>query len=457
MPRPSPPVATLLALCVALSACSSSGGSDGPEGTDSPSGSADASGTTPTEPAEDGDEVAATDVMVGDQRHRPACWLFTPADAVEMLPTTDETSFTQDGLATSVPAEGGTGRRADEDPLARTSCSYSLGDADATTVRLGVDEFADERSARSRWTTLRRFGERRLPPGLTDGAGSFDELDAALQAILDDAQESVGGVQVPGVDRRILWRTGTTEFVATAGNLFLTFDRGANFGLTPTLTKRDAALAERVLVRAIDHAADPETPTTPVPPLFEPDEDWPPFLDPCSLFDAEAAEALLGRRPERFRTSSVDIGPDVNLRADSAAGRSAENGCVREAEDLSITAELFVQYVAPQDTAEDVLDSHLGNFAFEDPTPSRGQVHQIRAAMSAAGVADVDASYLLRLGGGQEGYRVYLLLDRYLLELTGSLRRGTYGSRPVDTSALRDATELVAANLAATVADGSTG
>jgi hypothetical protein len=457
MPRPSALLAILLALSVALSACSKdSGGSDGSGSTDSPTGSADVSGTaTPAEPAEDA-EVAAT-VMVGEHRHRPACRLLTPTDAIELLRLTDEGDFEQDGLTTSVPVEGAPGGRADGDPLARTSCRYQLGDADNTTVRLDVEEYADERSARSRWATIRRFGERRLPPGLIDGPSSFDELDAALRAILDDAQESIGGVRVPGVDERILWRTGSTEFVATAGNLFLTFDRAENFGFTPTLTERDAALAERVLVRAIDHAADAETPTTPVPPLFAQDADWPPFLDPCSLLDEEVAQALLGRRPERVRTSSVDLGPDVNLGGDSAAGRSTENRCEREVEGRNGTAELLVQYVAPPDTAEEVLDSYLGNLAFGDTTPSRRQVDQIRASMVPGGLADVDASYVFVVGGQRSSYWSYLLLDRYLLELTGALPRGKYGSRSVDTSALRDAGELLVANLAATVADGSTG
>ena len=381
MPRSSSLLATLLALCVALSACSTdTDGPDGAEGSESPSGSTDASDTaTPTETAEDGDQVAAT-ITVGDQPHRPACQLFTPADAIELLPLTGEADFAQDELAGSVPAEGRPGRP-DGDPLARTSCRYSFGDADNTTASLDVEEYADERSARSQWATIRRFGERRLPPGLADGPTSFDELDAALQAILEDAQESIGGVQVPGVDRRILWRTGSTEFVATAGNLFLTFDRAENFGFTPTLTKRDAALAERVLVRALEHAADDETPTTPAPPLFVQDEDWPPFLDPCSLLDADGAEALLGGRPETFSTSSVDVEPDINLGADSAAGRSHDNSCEWQLEGRSGTAKLSVQYVAPEDTAEDVLDSHLGNLAFGDPAPSRSQVDRVRDSM----------------------------------------------------------------------------
>ena len=435
------------------------GGSDEPDGPDSPTGSTDTSGTpTPTETAEGGeDDETAAPIMVGDFPHRPACQLFPPADAVEVLRLAGEAEFDQEALTESMSEEDGPDPDAVETAFAITSCSYDLGDAANTSVRFTVKEYADERSARSEWTSIKRFGEGRLPPGLTDGDATFDELDAALQALLEDAQQSIGGVRIPGVDPRILWRTGSTEFVATAGNVFLTFDRGRNFGFTTTLTKRDAALAERVLLRAIEHAADTETPTTPVPPLFEQAADWPPFLDPCALLDAEAAEALLGRRPELVRTSSVDIEPDVNLRADSAAGRSTENSCVRETKNLSGTAELLVQYVAPEDTAEDVLDSYLGNLGFQDPTPSRRQVAQIRAAMSALGLADLDASYLLRLTGGQDGFRVYLVLDRYLLELTASLRKGKYGSRPVDSTAMRDATELVAANLAATVAEGSTG
>lgn len=452
MPRPPSLLATLVALCVVLSACS---GSDSPDGPESTSGSTDASGTAaPTAPAE---EVAEA-VMVGDHRHRPACQLFTPQDAGEVLRLTDAAEFDQEALTESVSAEDGPDPDAVDPSLATTSCHYRLGDAADTTVRLDVKEYVDERSARSQWATIRRFGERRLPPRLTDGGPfGFDELDAALQAILEDAQESIGGVRVPGIDPRILWRTGSTEFVATVDNLFLTFDRAEDFGFTPRLTKRDAALAEQVLVRALERAADDETPTSLVPPLFSQDEDWPPFLDPCSLLDAEAAEVLLDRPTALARATSVDLRPDVNLGADSAAGRAPENRCEREVEGRRGTAVLNVQYVAPEDTAEEVLDSFLGNVAFGDPTPSRRQVGQIRDSMVPGSLTDVDSSYVFVVAGERSRFFSYLLLDRYLLELTGSLPQGRYGSRSVDTAALRDAGQLVAAHLAAAVADGSTG
>ncbi|RYB91460.1 hypothetical protein EUA06_09040 [Nocardioides glacieisoli] len=452
MPRSSPLLATLLALCVVLGACSSSSDApDGPERTDSTSRSTDASGTaTPTEPEAAGEEA----IMVGDFRHRPACRLLTPEDAIELLPLTGEADFAQDQLAGSPSEEDFPDPDAVEPALAITSCAYQLGDASNTRARLEVKEYVDEKTARSEWTTIKRFGERRLPPRLTGGPTTFQELDAALQAILEDARESVGGVRVPGIDPRILWRTGSTEFVATAGNLFLTFDRAENFGFTPKLTKKDAALAERVLLRAIEHAADDELPTTPLPPFFEQDEDWPAFLDPCSLLDADGAETLLGARPETVSTSSIDLEPDVNLGADSAAGRSLDNSCEWRTEDRRGTAELHVQYVAPDDTAEDVLDSYLGNFLFEDPTPSRRQVDRIRDSMTPGGLSDVDVSYVLVLSGETSSFRSYLLLDRYVLELTGSLRQGRYGSRSVDTASLREAGQLVAANLAAAVAAG---
>ena len=451
MPRPPSLLATLVALCVALSACSGSGGPDGPESTDSTSGSVDAPGTaTPTGPEAAGEEA----IMVGDLRHRPACRLLTPEDAIELLPLTGEADFAQDQLAASPSEEDFPDPDAVEPALAITSCAYQLGDASNTRARLEVKEYVDERAARSEWTTIKRFGERRLPPRLTGGPTTFQELDAALQAILEDARESVGGVRVPGIDPRILWRVGSTEFVATAGNLFLTFDRAENFGFTPRLTKKDAALAERVLLRAIEHAADDELPTTSLPPFFAQVEDWPSFLDPCSLLDADGAETLLGARPETVSTSSIDLEPDVNLGADSAAGRSLDNSCEWRLEDRRGTAELHVQYVAPDDTAEDVLDSHLGNFLFEDPTPSRRQVDQIRGSMTPGGLSDVDVSYVLVLSGERSSFRSYLLLDRYVLELTGSLRQGKYGSRSVDTASLREAGQLVAARLAATVAAG---
>jgi len=451
MPRPPSLLATLVALCVALSACSSgSDEPDGSEGTTSPSASTDASGATPAAP----DEEA---VMVGDHPHRPACRLFTPTDAVEVLRLAGEAEFDQQVLAESVTEEDGPDPDQVDTSLATTSCTYQLGDAADTTVRLDVKEYADDKQARAEWATIRRFGEERLPPRLTGGPTTFQELDSALRAILEDARQSVGGIRVPGFDDRILWRTGSTEFVATAGNLFLTFDRAENFGFTPDLSKRDVALAEQVLLRAIERAADEATPSTPLAPVFGQDEDWPPFLDPCTLLDADGAEVLLGGRPETLSTSSVDVDPAVNLVADSAAGRSHDNSCEWQLADRRGTADLNVQYVAPQDTAEEVLDSYLGNLAFGDPTPSRGQVDRIRAAMGPGNLSDVDASYVFVVGGERSSFSYYLLLDRYVLELTGSLRKGRYGSRSVDTASLRDAGQLVADHLATAVANGTTG
>lgn len=460
MRRSSPLLTALVATCLALNACSTgSGSSDGPEGEGAPSTADTPSPTGAVDDGDQGDDQVGDAVMVGDHRHRPACSLFTPADATELLPLTDAAEFDQEARTVSLAEEDGPDPRAVDPSLATTSCYYRVGDARRTTVRFTVKEYADQRTARSRWSSIRRFGEERLPPRLTDGDGpaSFAELDAALRAILADARESVGGVRVPGFDQRILWRTGSTEFVATVDNLFLTFDRGEDFGFTSRISKADIALADKVLVRAMERASDEETPTALVPPLFEQDEDWPPFLDPCSLLDAEAAETLLGRPTALARSTSVDLGPDTNLGADSAAGRSTENSCEREAEGRRGTARLFVQYVAPQDTAEDVLDSYLGNLAFGDPTPSRRQVDRIRQSMVPGNIPGVDASYVFVVGGQSSRYYSYVLLDGYVLELTGRLPQGRYGSRSVDTASLRDAGLLVTDRLATTVADGSEG
>lgn len=124
MPRSSRLLATLLALCVVLGACSSSSDAPGgPERTDSTSGS-DAPGTaTPTEPEAAGEEA----VMVGDFRHRPACRLLTPEDAIELLPLTGEADFAQDQLAGSPSEEDFPDPDAVEPALAITSCGYQLG------------------------------------------------------------------------------------------------------------------------------------------------------------------------------------------------------------------------------------------------------------------------------------------------------------------------------------------
>lgn len=126
MPRPPSLLATLVALCVALSACS--GGSDEPdrsEGTTTPSGSTDASGTGASPGATD---EASPPVMVGDHPHRPACRLFTPTDAVEVLRLAGEAEFDQQALVESVSEEDGPDPDQVDISLATSSCTYRLGD-----------------------------------------------------------------------------------------------------------------------------------------------------------------------------------------------------------------------------------------------------------------------------------------------------------------------------------------
>ena len=232
--------------------------------------------------------------------------------------------------------------------------------------------------------------------------------------------------------------------------MLLTFSRKRDSGITDDLTQRDAELAERVLTRALDRVGDPDL-GTPTDPWFVQDDDWPTFLAPCSLLDAEAVELLFPGVPlEEVSLRSVDAVPDVNLPSDSPAGRSHDSSCERSDVDGDHTAAVRLQYVAPQDEPEEVLDSYLSNLVFGDPDPGQGQVRAIRAGLQAGGLYDVDASYVLVTQQGDAHY--YALLDRYVIELEAGQvvkRRGRDRfpeSESVDSYTLKTAMEAVVAN-----------
>lgn len=398
------------------------------------------------------DEAAAA-VTVGDHPYVWPCRLLTPADATELFPLTEEADFSEIGRALS----------ASEDEMAEmkgtvsgqrvsSSCTYDFGDEAGTQASLRIDQYRTEKQAADQWRTIKMFGDGDLPPGVGD-ASPFSEFVKAMRDIIRQGKKSIGGVRLPGLDDRILWRVGTDEYVATTGSVFVTFSRDRDSGFTADLTKRDALLAERVLTRALDRVGGSGT-DQPTDPWFVQDEDWPTFLAPCTLLDDGAVETLFPGVPlEEVSLSSVDAAPDVNLRSDSPAGRSHDTHCDRTDIDSQHVAELGVQHVAPQDDPEEVLFSHLANLVFDDPTPSPAQVRRIRSGLQAGGLYDVDASYLLPTQEGHTYY--YAIADRYVLELEarhveGRGRRGRSaltGLASVDTYTLKTGMEAVVANL----------
>lgn len=444
--RRTPLLATTLLVLLPLTGCSG-----GAPTVDRPS---DEPSSTPTPDDGDGEEPAeesaAPAVTVGEHPYAWPCRLLTPDDATELLPLTDEAEFAESGRALSV----------GEDEMAQmkgtvsgqrisSSCTYAFGDLAGTQASLSVDQYRTKRQAATEWRTVKMFGDGKLPPDV-DAGSPFSEFAQAMRDIIEQGQESVGGVRLPGIDDRILWRVGTNSFIATTGSVVLTFSRKRDSGITDDLTQRDAELAERVLTRALDRVGDPDL-GTPADPWFVQDDDWPTFLAPCSLLDAEAVELLFPGVPlEEVSLRSVDAVPDVNLASDSPAGRSHDGSCERSDVDGDHTAAVRLQYVAPQDEPEEVLDSYLSNLVFGDPDPGQGRVRAIRAGLQAGGLYDVDASYVLVTQQGDAQY--FALLDRYVIELEAGQvmkRRGRDRlpeSESVDSYTLKTAMEAVVAN-----------
>jgi hypothetical protein len=414
--------------------------------------------TAPASPTGSGatTEVAAA-VTVGDHPYVWPCRLLTPTDAAELFPLTEEADFSELGRARSVgAAEMAEMEGTASGPRISSSCTYAFGDPAGTQAALTIDQFRTEEQATAQWRRFKKYGDGKLPRR-SDPGSPFSEAEQAMRDIIEEGKQSLGGVRLPGLDDRILWRVGTNQFVATTGSVFLTFTRKRDSGFTDDLAERDARLAERVLTRAIDRVGDSGL-DEPADPWFVQDEDWPTFLGPCSLLDDEAVELLFPGVPlEEVSLSSVDAVPDVNNASDSPAGRSHDSSCERSDVDGDHTAEVVVQYVAPQDEPEEVLDSYLSNLVFSDPAIRPGRVRTIRAGLQAGGLYDVDASYLLVTQRGDAYY--FALLDRYVIELrarqvaTGGKRSegGLLALDSVDTYTLKTGMEVVVENVLATL------
>ncbi|KRF03019.1 hypothetical protein ASG88_06640 [Nocardioides sp. Soil777] len=457
--RRAPFLATTLLVLVPLTGCS---------GGDSTAGRPDDEGSSASAPGQDpGDapveEPAAPTLTIGDQSYVPPCSLLPPSDAARLLPLTNGAEVTERGRgASATDAELAERKDTVSGAVIETSCDYSIGDEDRTYAKLRVEQYPTESAATAQWRKVKKFGDGKLPPDLADNGGVFDALEQATVDIIRDGQKSFGGVRLRGMDRRILWQQGTQTYIATAGNLLLHFTRGRAYGLTADLTERDAGLAERVLTTALERAeelhgedAEPAVGSTGQMGIAQA-EDWPTFLDPCVLLDAEAVDTLFpGVELEELTSDSTPADPGSYLTMDSFAGRSVQNGCLREDVANRHTAELFVQYVAPGDQPKRVLDSYLSQRAYGDPRPTPDQVTTIRGALRPGGMSDVDASYVLVSTGG--GWYFYAIVDRYVLELKAEQAKKTKKRRgdrsdlvpeldTVDSYTLKTAMDLVVAN-----------
>ncbi|KRF29412.1 hypothetical protein [Nocardioides sp. Soil805] len=442
----------LLAVLTVLAGCSDGEAEKGDAAPAAPSSA------TSTEEGATDEPAAAPAVMIGDQVYVPPCALLPTTEATRLLPLTRGAEVTERGRAASTTAKELAERKDTVGgAVVTTSCDYSIGDRAKTFAKLKVEQYPTEAAAAAEWRQFKKYGDGRLPKDLRDNNGVFDALEQATVDIIRDAQQSLGGVRLRGIDERILWQQGGSAYLATTGNLLVRFTRGRDYGLTDDLTERDAELAERVLTTALDRAeelrgedAEPAAGST---GQFSQAQDWPTFLDPCALLDGEAVDALFpGVELEELTSDSTPADPDSYLSLDSFAGRSVQNSCLREDDENRRTAELLVQYVAPGDQPRRVLDSYLSQLAFSDPRPTPDEVRTIRGALRPGGMFDVDGSYVLASTGG--GMYFYVIWDRYVLELQAKQAKKRRGGKPepfpeletLDSYTLKTAMEAVVAN-----------
>ena len=393
-------------------------------------------------------------LMIGEHPYAAPCELFGPEAATRMLPLTEQGSYSERGRMSGVsPAEVRKMEKSLGGAKVSSSCDYLLGDAGKTQVKLTVDQYATEKLAHRQWKQIADYGSG---AALAEVKGD-DAAAEAMRELIRETARSVGGVRLPGIDDRVLWRAGDRQFMTQSGEVVLWFAIGKQYGLTPTLTTKGGPRAERVLLEAVERYDGGDFTGAPAPGHLAEGSQWPPFLAPCDLLDGDASRAIVGRRLEEFWVSSTSADPDVTLGSDSPAGRSQDNSCEREGHSSSqlFSTRVHVQYVAPGDSPEKVLDSYLGNKLFDDPQPTKAQRERIRQAFSPGNLADADASYLLMTNtSGFANFTYYAIVDDYVLEIEGlrpayPRRKDDYTTRSVDTLSLKTGAEMVLANLRA--------
>ena len=413
--------ALAMSLLLALAGC---GGDD----TASPRRQADGGatkdgGTSTAAPASPEPEP----VVLGTQRYRMPCQVFTPADvqrvygAVGAYATYDEEARDQGLDARTMTQISQTVGGAVKD-----KCLYSLDDRRKSTLSVRVEQYAAPGLARKAWQRTKRLGTGKDSEQLS--------RESAQQWLVDLARSNeaaLGGVPVPGLDSSVLYVKNYGQFVGLRGSTVLTVERKTYAGgdpFTPDSISGDLRRVRQVFTTLYARVDDPDLDQTAAPAYWQQSPGWPTFVDPCRVFDDDVMAAGTRRRSYRgeFASHSTFFSPATRQRRnDLPAFQAVSNECERTSRDVvragrpSRTHVLRgeVWYAAPGTTGRQLLAGLPLRKLFKVEDQRKYSVSTLVRAkvLRSVEVPGADAAYLFdytRAGVGRIGWLMAVSGDR---------------------------------------------
>jgi hypothetical protein len=387
-PRPRTTVRVVLAAATVLAL---GGCSDSAADPDASAASAGASGpSTPTAPA----EPAPEPILLGEQRYLSPCRLVDIEDVEKVFGKLgDQGYLTQTVLTDSL--VGKELERALSFGRIDTSCSYSFGDDDLTSVRVTVGQYPSPAEARAEWAEIRRYGS-----GKESAALAAEGAPAYLIDLARETEAESGGDPVARAPE-LLFVAGKRDFVFVVGHALVRVAYSSNIDTfrTDRFTQQEYAdqvplmvgLRKRVVQR-FERGIEDQSPASSVLGEETLLGGVTPFLEPCDLLTAEVFEAATGQSPDpetevesyqvdsekRYRTYREErplvASTDARCSRRAAVGEKATKaggGGV-----TSYSVELTVQPTDSDVQSFEVLEHTLGNRYFEGPAEDSFRISQ---------------------------------------------------------------------------------
>lgn len=387
-PRSRTPLLAALAAATALVLSGCSGSEADPD----PSASAASAGAsgTPSPTVTDEPEPEPEPILLGDQRYLSPCRLVDVEDVEKVFGRLgDQGYLTQTVLTDSL--VGKELKQALSFGRVDTSCSYTFGDDDLTSVRVTVGQYPSRAEARAEWAQIRRYGAGEESAALVaEGAPSY------LVELTRETEEESGGDPVAEMPE-LLFVAGKRDFVFVVGHALVSVAYSSNIDtFRPDRFSQEEYAAQvplmvglrKRVVQRFERGIDDQSPASSVLGEETLLGGTTPFLEPCDLLTAEVFEVATGQSPDpetEVSSYKVDIKKRYRkYREERPLVASTDARCSRRAaiEDkttgtvTSYSAELTVKPTDSDFQSYEVLEHTLGNRYFEGPAEDSFRISQ---------------------------------------------------------------------------------